>query len=126
MNYLPVIVLGSGGHARVLIDTLLLNSIKLLGMTDVSPENLSILGVSYLGDDDVSERYSPSEVCWLTVLVQFRNRICVKNYFKNADSHNKRKGLNMAVESGNMFIWPLGLLFVEMFTSKNLYMLGRV
>ena len=63
---------------------------------------------------------------WLTVLVQFRNRICVKNYLKNADSHNKREGLNMAVESGNMFIWPLGLLFVEMFASKNLYMLGRV
>ena len=63
MNHSPAIVLGSGGHARVLIDALLLNSIKLLGMTDVSPENLSMLGVSYLDDDDVSERYSPSEVC---------------------------------------------------------------
>ena len=63
MNYLPVIVLGSGGHARVLIDALLLNSVKLLGTTDVVPKNMSLLGVSYLGDDDVVERYSPSEVC---------------------------------------------------------------
>ena len=63
MNYLPVIVLGSGGHARVLIDALLLNSVKLLGTTDVVPKNMSLLGVSYLGDDNVVERYSPSEVC---------------------------------------------------------------
>ena len=63
MNYLPVIVLGSGGHARVLIDALLLNSVKLLGTTDVVPKNMSLLGVSYLGDDDVVERYSPNEVC---------------------------------------------------------------
>ena len=46
MNYLPVIVLGSGGHARVLIDALLLNSVKLLGTTDVVPKNMSLLGVS--------------------------------------------------------------------------------
>ena len=62
MNSLPVIVLGAGGHARVLIDTLLLNSVKLLGMTDVNHQSQSLLGVSYLGGDDVIEKYSPSEI----------------------------------------------------------------
>ena len=62
MNSLPVIVLGAGGHARVLIDALLLNSVKLLGMTDVNHQSQSLLGVSYLGGDDVIEKYSPSEI----------------------------------------------------------------
>ncbi len=32
----------------------------------------------------------------------------------------------MTAELGNMFTWRLGLLFVEMFVSKNLDMLGPV
>ena len=62
MNSSSVIVLGSGGHARVLIDALLLNSVKLLGTTDVVPNNILLLGVSCLGDDSVVERYSSGEV----------------------------------------------------------------
>ena len=51
---LPVIVLGAGGHAKVLIDALLKQSIQLLGITDPDPAltNATILGIPLLGDDD--------------------------------------------------------------------------
>ena len=62
MNCSPVIVLGSRGHARVLIDVLLLNSVKLLGTTDVALNNMSFLGVSCLGNESEVERYSSGEV----------------------------------------------------------------
>ena len=62
MNSSSVIVLGSGGHARVLIDALLLNSVKLLGTTDAVPNSRLLLGVPCLGDDSVVERYSSGEV----------------------------------------------------------------
>ena len=51
MNSLPLIILGAGGHARVLIDALLLSSVNLLGTTDTSQQNQPLLGVPYLGSD---------------------------------------------------------------------------
>ena len=58
MKNLPVIVLGAGGYARVLIDALLLDSVEVIGMTDVNPESQPVLGVSFLGDDTVIKQYS--------------------------------------------------------------------
>jgi len=61
---LPVIVLGAGGHAKVLIDALLKQSIQLLGITDPDPAltNATILGIPLLGDDDAVLRCSPDTV----------------------------------------------------------------
>lgn len=56
-----VIVLGGGGHAKVLIDTLRLNSVTVLGMT--VPEGQTIIdGIPVLGDDDEVYRFSPDSV----------------------------------------------------------------
>jgi sugar O-acyltransferase (sialic acid O-acetyltransferase NeuD family) len=63
MKPLPVIVLGTGGHARVLIDALLLSPVNLLGTTDTNHQNQSLLGVPYLGGDEVIEKYSSNEIC---------------------------------------------------------------
>lgn len=50
-----VIILGGGGHARVLIDTLLLNGITPKGILDIDPTRIgeTVLGVPILGGDDL-------------------------------------------------------------------------
>ena len=62
MKNLPVIVLGAGGHARVLVDALLLDSVQILGMTDVNPQSQPFLGVPFLGNDTVVEQHSPNDI----------------------------------------------------------------
>ena len=52
----PVIGLGAGGHARVVIEVLqLTGNYELVGLLDANPElwNTSVLGVPVLGDDSV-------------------------------------------------------------------------
>lgn len=61
---LPVIVLGAGGHAKVLVDALIACSTTIIGLTDsdASKAGLSLLGVKVIGEDDSVRRYSPSDV----------------------------------------------------------------
>ena len=61
-SHLPLIVVGGGGHAKVLISTLLLLKRKVLGFVDVKPSLPSILGVSQLGDDSTVRRYAHEDV----------------------------------------------------------------
>ena len=61
---LPVIVLGAGGHAKVLISALLLNNTTLLGITDVDRHRQGdhLLGVPILGSDGLIEEYDPAVI----------------------------------------------------------------
>lgn len=61
---LPVIILGSGGHAKVIMDALSLQSVSVLGMTDSDQGrwNKSVMGVTVLGDDDVVLQHSPQSI----------------------------------------------------------------
>lgn len=61
---LPVIILGAGGHAKVLIDTLLAASAVIAGIVAPNPTlaGTKILGVPLLGGDDVVTEYPPSEI----------------------------------------------------------------
>lgn len=61
---LPVIIVGGGGHARVLFDVLKLYDVKVLGYTDTNANNqtLAKLGVPYLGDDRAIDEYSQQQV----------------------------------------------------------------
>lgn len=56
------IVLGGGGHAKVVIDTLLAAHQDVLGFTNPSDEVTSVLGVERVGDDDALGRYAVGEV----------------------------------------------------------------
>jgi sugar O-acyltransferase (sialic acid O-acetyltransferase NeuD family) len=49
----PIIILGAGGHAKVLIDTLKLRSIEILGLldSDLSKNNKDLMGISVIGSD---------------------------------------------------------------------------
>ena len=61
----PVIVLGGGGHAKVLMETLQQQSQVVLGFTstDVQTAGRDVLGIPALGtDDDLLARFAPAEV----------------------------------------------------------------
>ncbi len=64
MNALPVMLIGSGGHALVLLDALLLTGATVIGLTDADPgrRGATVLGHAVLGGDDVLERYAPGSV----------------------------------------------------------------
>lgn len=51
-SVLPRILIGSGGHARVLLSSLLLSGERLLGFVDPDNARADQLGIPYLGDDE--------------------------------------------------------------------------
>ncbi|MDF2440668.1 MAG: hypothetical protein JWN98_1652 [Abditibacteriota bacterium] len=61
---LPVIVLGGGGHAKVLWDTLQLCSVEIIGYTDPQAPQSQSIGQSpmWLGADEIISSYSPDSV----------------------------------------------------------------
>jgi UDP-perosamine 4-acetyltransferase len=59
----PVILLGGGGHARVLLDLLLLRNATIIGVTTAEGEGEAPLpGIAIIGKDDAVARYAPADV----------------------------------------------------------------
>jgi UDP-perosamine 4-acetyltransferase len=58
----PLIVIGGGGHAKVLVSTLLLCNRRILGYADPNPTAAGLLGIECIGDDDVVMTHVPSQV----------------------------------------------------------------
>ncbi|MFI8711546.1 acetyltransferase [Brevibacillus brevis] len=58
---MPIIVLGGGGHAKVVIEILQLQGEEVIGFTDPQPKSM-ILGIPWIGNDQMVEKYSPSNV----------------------------------------------------------------
>ncbi len=58
---LPVLIVGGGGHAKVLIDTLRLRSVQIIGITEADPTKLGteVLGVRVIGDDKTISEHAP-------------------------------------------------------------------
>jgi sugar O-acyltransferase (sialic acid O-acetyltransferase NeuD family) len=61
---LPVIVLGAGGHAKVLVDALLESCAVVAGVVDPNPAlaGTALLGVPILGGDAVVGEFPPAEI----------------------------------------------------------------
>lgn len=57
----PLIIIGNGGHASVLVETLILQKEEILGFTNPNFEENQFL-LNYLGNDDVIYNYDPNEV----------------------------------------------------------------
>jgi UDP-perosamine 4-acetyltransferase len=55
----PIIIIGAGGHAKVLIDALQRQSANIIGVTDSNPEKKgeNILGVPVIGNDEIIMTY---------------------------------------------------------------------
>lgn len=71
----PVIILGSGGHARVLASTLKAQGARIAGMTDPMAPGLDgeFSGLTYLGNDDNILKFGSTEVFLANGLGSVRN-----------------------------------------------------
>ncbi len=59
----PIIIIGAGDHAKVLLDILLAQKENVIGLVDKSiPKGTKIYGVSVIGDDDSILQYQPQEI----------------------------------------------------------------
>jgi UDP-perosamine 4-acetyltransferase len=60
----PVLILGAGGHAKVLINALLASSACISGIVDpdLALVGTEVLGVPVLGGDDIVNKFPPSEI----------------------------------------------------------------
>jgi sugar O-acyltransferase (sialic acid O-acetyltransferase NeuD family) len=60
----PVMVLGAGGHAKVLIEALLANSVEIAGIFDADPKmvGVTLLGVPVLGGDELIKKFPLTEI----------------------------------------------------------------
>ncbi|MEI7818263.1 MAG: acetyltransferase [Desulfuromonadales bacterium] len=67
---MPVIILGAGGHAKVLIDSLLTASAVIVGIVDPDPAliGVKILSVPVLGGDDVVNEFPNAEILLVNAL----------------------------------------------------------
>jgi sugar O-acyltransferase (sialic acid O-acetyltransferase NeuD family) len=59
---LALIVIGGGGHAKVLVSTLLMQDRKVLGFVDLKRCLPALLGIGHLGDDGVVFLHPPEQV----------------------------------------------------------------
>lgn len=60
----PVIILGAGGHSKVLINALQRQSANIIGITDPDPSKIgeNILGVPVIGTDDVISKHNQESI----------------------------------------------------------------
>lgn len=59
-----IIIIGAGGHAKVLIDILKSQSVNIIGITDPDPNKVgkNVMGVPVIGDDAVIEIYDNNSI----------------------------------------------------------------
>ncbi len=64
MKKKPVILLGAGGHAKVLLDILLEQNVEIIGIAekDGTDKSAGVYGVPVIGSDSDVERYSPDTI----------------------------------------------------------------
>jgi sugar O-acyltransferase (sialic acid O-acetyltransferase NeuD family) len=74
----PIIILGAGGHAKVLIDALQRQSANILGITDTDPElhGTDVMGIPIIGDDNSILQYGVNDIMLVNGLgkVNFSNK----------------------------------------------------
>lgn len=61
MTNKPIIILGNGGHASVLTETLISQSHSIIGFTSPTREKNSY-GLDYIGDDSALSQFDPTQV----------------------------------------------------------------
>lgn len=61
---MPVIIIGGGGHAKVLIEALRLTAVPVVGIVDAQPalKGTSILGIPVMGGDELIYSHGPERV----------------------------------------------------------------
>jgi sugar O-acyltransferase (sialic acid O-acetyltransferase NeuD family) len=80
---LPVIILGAGGHAKVLIDTLLLTPVEIAGIVDPDQKKhgARILGIPVIGSDDVVLKHGPDAITLVNGVGSVKQPVLRKQLF---------------------------------------------
>lgn len=81
----PLILLGGGGHARVLLSALLQNGSPVIGFADPNLSRTELLGVPRLGGDEAVLKHDPSKVLLVNGIGSvgnIDNRLKVHQYFR--------------------------------------------
>ena len=90
MTKRPVIIIGAGGHARVLLDTLINTSYIVIGLTDLHPQNAQaphvFFNIPLIGSDEIILNYPPDAIYLINGLgmipgPQFNRRMLVYQRF---------------------------------------------
>lgn len=91
---LPVLIIGGGGHAKVLINALQLCSSDIIGIIDADSALIgqTVLGIRVLGNDDLVEGYAPGSLH----LVNAVGSVHVPKQRKAVFEHFKGKGFTFA------------------------------
>lgn len=80
----PVIIIGGGGHAKVVVDALRLNGEKVLGVLDTcDPTSMLPQGLPWLGPDDAIGAYAPDEVMLANGIGSARSTALRKKVFEH-------------------------------------------
>jgi len=83
----PIVIIGAGDHAKVLLDILLEQGETVLGLVDrMVPKGTVIYGVSVIGDDDEVLKYSSDEIELVNGIGSVDNltlRDKIYSFFKN-------------------------------------------
>lgn len=92
----PIIVIGGGGHAKVLVEALMKEKAEMIGITDcnVKLEHHHILGISIIGNDEMVFNYHPDQID----LVNGIGSISTKSLAKRKEIYDyfKEKGYTFA------------------------------
>lgn len=80
----PILVIGGGGHAKVLINCLLLKQMNILGIleSDFSKMGQEILGIPIIGPDDAIFECDPSEVLLVNAIGSTRSLALRSDIFR--------------------------------------------
>jgi len=88
MNDHPVVLLGMGGHARVLLDVMCGLRMNVIGFVDHSPKDNVLNGIHYLGnDEEFLSNFSPEKTCLVNGLGGVADTNARKEIFERYKSH---------------------------------------
>jgi sugar O-acyltransferase (sialic acid O-acetyltransferase NeuD family) len=94
MSTLPIIIIGAGGHAKVLMDTLLDQDKDIIGIVDKEASKLGkdLLGIRVIGTDDIVFKYQAEKIS----LVNGIGSVQQTSLRKNINDQFKQKGYSFA------------------------------
>jgi sugar O-acyltransferase (sialic acid O-acetyltransferase NeuD family) len=88
---IPVLLVGAGGHAKVLIDALLACSVDISGIITRDPDlRGDLLGVKFLGTDNLMDRFPPSAVQLVNGVGSVRSTDLRRDIFKRFKAQGYR------------------------------------
>lgn len=112
-----VIVIGGGGHAKVLIDALKLLNIEIIGISDNNPFLLQkkIVGVPIIFRDQDVQRYSPKDVDLVNGLGGLRDTVARRNIYQEF------KGLGFAFRQ---VVHPATIISPDIFLGEGVQVMA--